>query len=267
MARELFGVSSAYAGSINLGVTPNTIPPITTSTITSRKLKTSRHEEHLPAPGRVQLLASRRTCGSKSAGYENGGCDWLANPGTVSHYDLFPRILNPNGQSVAWKGCVEARPTKAEQAWLNSNWGGSYAATTDYDVTDTAPSSSDHLSLFVPYFWPDEPDYNMVSWAFQAPGLYSNGSGGFHNNFINDATYATGGTTATLPASWGWTLNGTWGAGQYILKYDATTKAAAISELGQTTAGPNAGCPEALDASDLQPDHGRRRDQFHDLLV
>src|ERR1019366_2454393 len=40
MARELFGVSSAYAGSINLGVTPNTIPPITTSTITSSKLKT-----------------------------------------------------------------------------------------------------------------------------------------------------------------------------------------------------------------------------------
>jgi len=136
---------------------------------------------------------------------------------TISHYDLFPRILNPNGQSVAWKGCVEARPTKAEQTWLNSNWGGSYAAITDYDVTDTAPSASDHLSLFVPYFWPDEPDYNMARWAYQAPGLYTNGSGGFHNNFINDATYASGGTTATIPASWGWTLNGNWGAGQYIL--------------------------------------------------
>jgi len=101
--------------------------------------------------------------GSKSAGYENGGCDWLANPYTISHYDLFPRTLNPSGQSVAWKGCVEARPSKAEQTWLNGNWGGSYKATTDYDVTDTAPSSSDNLSLFVPYFWPDEPDYNMVS--------------------------------------------------------------------------------------------------------
>ena len=100
--------------------------------------------------------------------------------------------------------------------------------------------------MFVPYFWPDEPDYNMANWAFQAPGLYANGSGGFHNNFINDATYASGGTTATIPTSWEWTLGGTWGAGQYILKYDATTKAAAISESGQTTAGPNAGCPEPL---------------------
>ncbi len=245
MAMELFGVSSAHAGSINLGVTPNTIPPITTSTITSSKLKTGgkKNTYQLPAGFNYSFTTD---VGSKSAGYENGGCDWLANPYTVSHYDLFPRILNPTGQSVAWKGCVEARPTQAEQAWLNNNWGGSYAATTDYDVTDTAPSSSDHLSLFVPYFWPDEPDYNMVSWAFQAPGLYVNGSGGFHNNFIDDATYAAGGTTATIPASWGWTLNGTWGAGQYILKYDATTKAAAISESGQTTAGPNAGCPEAL---------------------
>jgi len=245
MAQELFGVSSAYAGSINLGVTPNTIPPIATSTITSSKLKTSGKKNSYDLPTGFNYSFTTDV-GSKSAGYENGGCDWLANPYTISHYDLFPRTLNPSGQSVAWKGCVEARPSKAEQTWLNGNWGGSYKATTDYDVTDTAPSSSDNLSLFVPYFWPDEPDYNMVSWGFQAPGLYVNGSGGFHNNYIDDATYTTGSTTATIPASWGWTLNGAWGAGQFILKYDATTKAAAISEAGMTTAGPNAGCPDPV---------------------
>ena len=69
--------------------------------------------------------------------------------------------------------------------------------------------------------------------GLSAPGPYLNGSGGFHNNFIDDATYASGGTTATIPASWGWTLNGNWGAGQYILKYDGTTKSAAIIEMAR----------------------------------
>ena len=237
--------SSAHANSINLGVTPNTIPPITTSTLTSLKLKNGTHLKTYKLPAGFGDYLTTMS-GSASAGYDGGGCDWLANPGTVSHYDLFPRVLNTSGQSVAWKGCVEARPTKTEQAWVNSNWGSTLAATTDYDVTDTAPSSSDALSLFVPYFWPDEPDYNMITWAYQAPGLYVNGSGGFHNNYLNDATYASGSTTATLPSAWGWTLNGAWSAGQYILNYDGTTNAAAINESGITTAGPNAGCPDPV---------------------
>jgi Flp pilus assembly protein TadG len=244
MAQELFGVSSAYAGSIELGVTPNTIPPIATSTLTSSKLKTNGTLNTYQVPAGFTYSLTNMT-GNNTAGYDNGGCDWLANPGTVSHYDLFPRTLNPSGQSVAWKGCVEARPSATELSTLNS-WGYGISPVVDYDVTDTAPSASKPQSLFVPYFWPDEPDYNMVSWNFQAPGLYVNGSGGFHNNYINDAAYANGGTTATIPASWGWTLNGAWSAGQYILKYDATTKAAAISESGETTAGPNAGCPDPV---------------------
>ncbi len=244
MAQELFGVSSAYAGSINLGVTPNTIPPITTSTVKSSKLKTNGVLNSYQVPAGFTYSLTDMT-GNNTVGYNNGGCDWLANPGTVSHYDLFPRTLNPSGQSVAWKGCVEARPSAAELTTLN-NWGYGISPVVDYDVTDTAPSASTAQSLFVPYFWPDEPDYNMVSWNFQAPSLYVNGSGGFHNNYINDATYANGSTTATLPASWGWTLNGIWNNGQYILKYDGTTKAAAISESGETTAGPNAGCPDPV---------------------
>ena len=56
MAMELFGVSSAHAGSINLGVTPNTIPPITTSTMTFQQAQDWRQEEHLPAPGRDSIL-------------------------------------------------------------------------------------------------------------------------------------------------------------------------------------------------------------------
>jgi Flp pilus assembly protein TadG len=263
LARELFGVSSAYAGSINLGVTPNTIPPLTLSPSPGSnasgsqnqtssnyfKAGTGKSAKYLQYEFPVGFHTSLTTGGT-----ENGGCDWLANPWTVSHYDLFPRVLNTSGQSVAWKGCVEARPTSAELAWLNSNWGGSYPTGTDYDVTDTAPTSANPQTLFVPYFWPDEPDYNMVSWAHQAPGVYTNGSGGFHNNYLADIGTASGTTTTAVYNGWGWTPS-SWNAGQYILKYDATTKAAAIVETGGTagsspplgvTAGPNAGCPEPL---------------------
>ena len=89
-----------------------------------------------------------------------GGCDYLSNPATVSQYELFRRTLDPNGNPVAWKGCVETRMSAQEQTWLNNNWGASYAAATDYDASDTPPTTSDPASLFVPYFWPDEPDYS-----------------------------------------------------------------------------------------------------------
>ncbi len=89
MARELFGVSAAFAGSIELGVTPNTIPPITTTTLTSSKLKTNgtKNTYQLPAGFGYSLTTDK---GSKSAGYEDGRCDWLANPGTVSQYRPVP---------------------------------------------------------------------------------------------------------------------------------------------------------------------------------
>ncbi len=238
MAQELLGVKSANATS--LGVTPNTIAPFTTSTLKSTYVKNSKKAlETYQVPAGFQYYLS-------AGGTDGGGCDWLVNPATVSHYDLFPRILNTSGSATAWKGCVEARPTSAEISWINSNWGGSYTVQ-DYDVTDIAPTSTDANSLFVPYFWPDEPDYNLSTWAYMAPALYVNGSNGFHNNYLNDGDYASGSTTAALPvSSWNWTLNGSWGAGQYIFKYDALTKSAAINETGPTTAGPNAGCPEPV---------------------
>ena len=246
VAQELFGVSSAYAGSSSLGVTPNTIPPFTTTTVTSQALYTGSGRNKTYNKYQVPAGFNYSLYNPSQGTYDNGQCDWLSNPGTVSHYDLFSRTLQPSGTPVAWKGCVEARLGKTELSWLNNNWGGNYPTTNDYDVNDIAPSSSDPLSLFVPYFWPDEPDYNMTSWDYQAPGAYVDGSGGFHNNYLPDATYAANSTTATLPTSWGWTLNGSWGAGQFILKYDGTTHAAAISESGATTAGPNASCPDPV---------------------
>lgn len=51
----------------------------------------------------------------------------------VSHLDLF------DAMGVDWRGCVESRPYP-------------------YDVRDDAPSAANPDTLFVPYFWPDEPD-------------------------------------------------------------------------------------------------------------
>lgn len=54
--------------------------------------------------------------------------------GPNNHFELFNGITN-----ATWKGCVEMRPEP-------------------YDTLDTAPTSGNPDTLFVPYFWPDEPD-------------------------------------------------------------------------------------------------------------
>ncbi len=53
----------------------------------------------------------------------------------LTRFDLFDRIRN-----ATWAGCVEARAYPL-------------------DVNDTAPSSANPNTLFVPYFAPDEPDF------------------------------------------------------------------------------------------------------------
>ena len=54
--------------------------------------------------------------------------------GPTNHFELFDGIKN-----TTWKGCVEMRPEP-------------------YDTLDTAPTNANPDTLFVPYFWPDEPD-------------------------------------------------------------------------------------------------------------
>lgn len=230
IARELFGVSAAHAAD----VTANTISPLTINNWKS------------PARNKTYKVPAGFGAVKKGAGYTTGTCEWLTNPGTVSHYELFNRVLDTKGNSVAWKGCVEARPTKAELTWMNTNWGTSYTAK-DYDVTEEAPSAGDPRSLFVPYFAPDEPDWSTSAWgAPVAPGAYVPANHGFHNNYLSDGAIPSSGT-APSATNWGWTLNaGNW-IGPNILKYDKTTKAAIIQETGGgRTYGPNAGCPDPV---------------------
>lgn len=218
IATELFGISAAFAAD----VTPNTVPPLTLqnlrSTSTGRAFKA-------PAGFNIQPKDSF-----------TGGCDWLVNPGQVSPYELFKRLKDDTGKTVAWKGCVEARASAAEIAMINASWGGSYSAGVDYDVTDVPPSGDNVATLFTPYFWPDEPDYNFANWSYAAPGKWTSGATTFHNNYKAD--YA-------IPGSWNWASN-SWNNGQNILKYDGATNAAVVKEIAPDTYGPNAACPQPI---------------------
>ncbi len=234
LAQELFGVTSAHAD-----VTPATAP-YTTSTWKSGK---SGKTYTIPTGfGTVQ----KDIWGQ----YSTGGCDWLANPDTVSQYDLFKRIKTPTGTAVSWKGCVEARLSKAEQQWLNSNWGSGLTATKEYDISEDAPTTSDAASLFVPYFAPDEPDYSPFTWNYVAPGAYSASTQGFHNNYMKDGGYLSSTDQGSIPSTWNWTQLGQydWNGSRYILKYNGSN-ATIIQETPDSngyTYGPNMGCPDPI---------------------
>lgn len=70
--------------------------------------------------------------------FEDEDGNYIHDPaqGPVNHFELFDQVTNTD-----WKGCVEARPAP-------------------YDLTDDAPDPSNPDTLWVPYFWPDEPDDN-----------------------------------------------------------------------------------------------------------
>ena len=108
----------------------------------------------------------------------------------------------------------------------------------------------------------------MASWAFQATGLYANGSGGFHNSFINDADLRLRRHDGDDPRELGiGRSTGTWAA-RHAPRYDGTTQGRRDQRIGRRRRrAPTPAARKPLTPLDLQPDHGRRRDQFHDLSV
>jgi Flp pilus assembly protein TadG len=84
----------------------------------------------------------------------NATCTTGANCKSVGHKWLFNK-LTAKDVNVKWAGCVEMR---AEP----------------YDILDTTPTSSNLNTLFVPRFWPDEPDNA------------NNGGRGYQNNYLQD---------------------------------------------------------------------------------
>ena len=121
----------------------------------------------------------------QTAGAEHHAANFDAS---ISHLALFDQIPN-----VEWKGCVEAR---AEP----------------HDLLDTPPNLADPATLWVSWFWPDEPD--------SEPGEY-------HNNYLPDIV---GGSQAEKQAS--------------IFKYNGTS--ASIDETPSSTLGPNKSCAQPI---------------------
>jgi len=235
LAKELFGVTSAHADT-----TPGTVTPLTTqSWYSSNSGKTFTIPKGFGTVKKDQW-----------GQYSTGGCDWLTNPDVVVPYELFGRLKTQSGGAVTWKGCVEARLSKSEQQWLNSNWGSGLTATKEYDISEDAPTTSDKASLFTPYFAPDEPDYSPFTWAYVAPGAYSATTQGFHNNYMKDGGYLSASDQGSIPSTWNWKQLGQydWNGGRWILKYNGSN-AAIIQETPDSngyTYGPNMGCPDPI---------------------
>jgi Flp pilus assembly protein TadG len=120
----------------------------------------------------------------------------LYNPPKISHFDLFNRI-----KGAQWKGCVEARPEP-------------------FDVNDEPANAANPNTLFVPYFWPDEPDDNK-NWPK------------YENNYLPDG-----------PSPAGWVLEYSERQGN-LFKYDGKATAV-IKETAPDTSGPNKACGQAL---------------------
>jgi Flp pilus assembly protein TadG len=78
----------------------------------------------------------------------------------ISHKWLFDQ-LHADNSNVEWAGCVEMRAAP-------------------YDLLDTTPSQASPDTLFVPYFWPDEPDSDN-----------DNGDD-YTNNYLDDQTSSNG---------------------------------------------------------------------------
>ncbi len=155
-------------------------------------------ENAFPANLRVSLVPFVTSVNINAGSFDIDWMDVAANAthhgenfdetgGEISHFDLFDGIGN-----TQWKGCVELRAAP-------------------YDTEDTPPSLGTPDTLWVPYFWPDEPS----------------GFSGYSNSYRSDAI---GGSAQIRQAN--------------SAKYDGSN--VSIDEWPSSTRGPNKSCPQAL---------------------
>jgi Flp pilus assembly protein TadG len=131
----------------------------------------------------------------------------------VGRFTLFQNL------GTTWRGCVESRPQP-------------------FDIRDTAPSSGNQSTMFVPYFSPDEPDRgdypNDSTWQ-----SWLNSSNSDENNYLNDGS-GTGFTTSNSTNPHGSASARTanfWLRLKARAKYNTTP----LGTLN-TSFGPNQGC-------------------------
>jgi Flp pilus assembly protein TadG len=187
----------AYVAEELLGISKAQAAPSQTPDVTPPFATTpfTNNDPNLVAPFTVQVPNGFRM---------DTGCN-LWGPEKVSHFDLFDRI-----PSTTWMGCVEARPEP-------------------FDVTDEEPNTSKPDTLFVPFFWPDEPD----------------SAGDPNNNYMPD--YPDNNLLEPLgfwPFGWADPQDRI----QSIFKYNDTTYGGKvdIQEDDPAMMGPNKGCPSAI---------------------
>jgi len=130
---------------------------------------------------------------------------------TVGHKWLFNK-LTANDSNVKWAGCVEMRAGA-------------------YELSDAAPDPTVPNSLYVPFFWPDEPDDGSGSGSYN-----NNGSGWYPNNYLSDkANYRTSGQEDSAKAQ------------KNLAKYKSITWQSGMKETSPPyESGPNRGCPQAI---------------------
>jgi Flp pilus assembly protein TadG len=107
-----------------------------------------------------------------------------------------------------WKGCVEAR---AEP----------------YDLDDTPPDINNPDTLYVPWFWPDEPD----------SGINYSGGTAYTNNYMPDDYTRPSGTPNSATAA---------ARQRNTSKYKNKRSQASIDETPSVTSGPNKSCPDRI---------------------
>lgn len=156
------------------------------------------------------------------------GQSWLVGTqpssyGTDNFASSTDRFVALSNLSLTWSGCVESRPAP-------------------YDISDTAPTTSDTKTLFVPFFAPDEPDDATV---------YKSGNSGSQ---YRDARTVNGGTIynnwITRDMGYNGTGSSDWNTRQkavskYALSNNTnknTTYVIADAKDSDTDYGPNAGC-------------------------
>jgi Flp pilus assembly protein TadG len=127
-------------------------------------------------------------------------CTTGSNCKFVGHKWLFDRLKH-NDSAVKWEGCVEMR---AEP----------------YDILDTTPTTATPDTLFVPYFWPDEPDSD------------NDDGDSYQNNYLDDNT-SSDGSVAQKRVQKYYNANIDWHSGAKDTSFPFES-------------GPNYGCPRPI---------------------
>jgi Flp pilus assembly protein TadG len=158
----------------------------------------------VPFSNTVRVQGTTSLSGYSATSHSGGGIPTWLDPQAKSRslsgrQDIFStantdRFGKLQAISQSWAGCVETRPAP-------------------YDVQETPPSSTTPDTMFVPYFWADEP--------------HTNPNNSSYNNYLADGTV----TNSWMPLE------------RNPAKYTGSITTGTFSVLGMTyNKGPNAGC-------------------------